>query len=177
MALYRQTGGDIRRRNDIYYVVWRICLTAEDAKAVTYLGIDAAALYARWLRPWMGNIFAVVLALIILNNGVLANISYFYMHSSYERSYATALEMTTRMHMIADDEIERIAIVGAGDKSDAVILGYDEPSSHAHILTGRLRSDLMYDREHIDHFLMGVWPAKDSMRLRNGVLIIKIGQY
>ena len=24
---------------------------------------------------------------------------------------------------------------------------------------------------------MGVWPAKDSMRLRNGVLIIKIGQY
>ena len=152
----------------------------------------------------MGNIFAVVLALIILNNGVLANISYFYMHSSYERSYATALEMTTRMHMIADDdEIERIAIVGAGDKSDAVILGYDEPSSHAHILTGRLRSDLMYDREHIYHFLegvlgvdfrfasneecaelaeqpdvadMGVWPAKDSMRLRNGVLIIKIGQ-
>lgn len=189
----------------LYYVVWRICLTAEDAKAVTYLGIDAAALYARWLRPWMGNIFAVVLALIILNNGVLANISYFYMHSSYERSYATALEMTTRMHMIADDdEIERIAIVGAGDKSDAVILGYDEPSSHAHILTGRLRSDLMYDREHIYHFLegvlgvdfrfasneecaelaeqpdvadMGVWPAKDSMRLRNGVLIIKIGQY
>lgn len=169
------------------------------------LPVFAAALFARWLRPWMGNIFAVVLALIILNNGVLANISYFYMHSSYERSYATALEMTTRMHMIADDdEIERIAIVGAGEKSDAVILGYDEPSSHAHILTGRLRSDLMYDREHIYHFLegvlgvdfrfasneecaelaeqpdvadMGVWPAKDSMRLCNGVLIIKIGQY
>lgn len=166
--------------------------------------IFTAVIFDRHLSSISGNALALLLALIVFNNGVLANISYRYMHDSYERSYATATEMATRMHMLADDdEIREIAVVGSAAKTSETLLGSTAPSDRARVLTSHLQSDLLSDRYRIYYFFsdvlgiefrftseeecaelecapavreMGVWPARDAMLLRDGVLIIKIGE-
>lgn len=166
--------------------------------------IFTAVIFDRYAPARIGKVLTVFLAVMMINNGLIANISYLYMEKCYERSYATALEMTTRMHMMADDdEISRIAVVGAGSRSAATALGADEPSARARVLTSHLQSDLLSDKYRVYYFFsnilgvefpftseegcaalenddavraMGVWPARDSMVLRDGVLIIKIGE-
>lgn len=83
------------------------------------------------------------------------------------------------------------------------MLGTTFPSDRAHVLTCYLQSDLLSDRYRMYYFFsdvlgiefrftseeacselecapavreMGVWPARDAMLLRDGVLIIKIGE-
>lgn len=166
--------------------------------------IFTTVIFDKYLSNMFGNMLALLLAMIIVNNGLLANISYFYMDKCYEKTYATALEMTTRMHLIADDDdIRKIAVVGSADKSIATMLGETEPSSRARVLTSYLQSDLLSDKYRVYYFFsevlgiefpfmsedecaelecdsavreMGVWPARDAMILRDGVLIIKIGE-
>lgn len=166
--------------------------------------IFTAVIFDRYLSNTLGNILALLLALIIVNNGLLANISYFYMDMCYEKTCATALEMTMRMHMTADDEeIREIAIIGSAAKTSETLLGDTAPSLRARVLTSRLQSDLLSDKYRVYYFFsevlgvefpftsedgctelerdpeicaMGVWPARDAMILRDGVLIIKIGE-
>lgn len=47
--------------------------------------IFTAVIFDRYLSSTFGNILALLLALIIINNGLLANISYFYMVKCYEK--------------------------------------------------------------------------------------------
>lgn len=66
----------------------------------------------KWLRSDRRWITAILLAAIAFNNGIIANKFYYYMNLCYERSYATALEVQTRIHMVDDGSIKAVAFIG-----------------------------------------------------------------
>lgn len=74
--------------------------------------IFIAVLSERWLKPGKSTIVAVVLFAIVWNNGITANKFYYYMNLCYERSYATAVEMQTRIHLADDGTATSVAWLG-----------------------------------------------------------------
>lgn len=139
-----------------------------------------------------------LLALIIFNYGIQANICYFLLDRSYEATYATGIEMISRIHLI-DDDIEDVAFVGdiAGDVCWDTT-GY---GTKAHLLSSCLEQNLLFNQDHAIRFLnntfncnyssvsveqlkeleqsdavkqMGNWPETDSMKMLGSTLVIKL---
>ena len=77
--------------------------------------ILVAVIAERWIKPKLSSVLALLLVVIILNNGVSANKFYYYMNKTYERTYATVLEMQTRIHLLDDGTIKYIAFIGSSD--------------------------------------------------------------
>ena len=71
-----------------------------------------AVLCERWIKPKLSSVMALLLALIVVNNGITANKFYYFMNSTYEKTYATVVEMQTRIHLLDDGTIKYIAFVG-----------------------------------------------------------------
>ena len=85
----------------------------EQSICVCYILI--AVLCERWIKPKLSNVMALLLSIIILNNGITANKFYYYMNRTYEMTYATVLEMQTRIHLLDDGTIKYIAFIGSSD--------------------------------------------------------------
>ncbi len=81
-------------------------------QSVCLLYILCGVLANRWLKPGKSDIVALLLAVIIFNNGVTANMMYQYMHRCYEESYATGVEIATHIHLLDDGTQKEIVIVG-----------------------------------------------------------------
>ena len=81
-------------------------------QSVCLLYILCGVLANRWLKPGKSDIAALLLAVIIFNNGVTANMMYQYMHRCYEESYATGVEIATHIHLLDDGTQKEIVIVG-----------------------------------------------------------------
>ncbi len=81
-------------------------------QSVCLLYIFAGILAARWVKPGKSDAAALLLAVIIFNNGVTANMMYQYMHRCYEESYATGVEIATHIHLLDDGTRKGIVIVG-----------------------------------------------------------------
>ena len=84
-------------------------------QSVVILYVFTAVLYERYGQQIGHRIDSVVLALlaaIVLNNSVAANMSYAYMDLCYERTYAAAVELNTRIHMLDDGTQKHVAICG-----------------------------------------------------------------
>jgi hypothetical protein len=69
------------------------------------------------VEGWMGkrikNLACVLLLVTVINNVLMANVSYFYMEKSYERTYAEGIEIMDRVYDLQEHhEIERIAVIG-----------------------------------------------------------------
>lgn len=77
--------------------------------------ILAAVLAARWITPKKSDLIALLLGLIIFNNAITANMVYFYMHRCYEKSYATAVEIASHIHLLDDGTLESVMVVGVTD--------------------------------------------------------------
>lgn len=75
--------------------------------------ILVAVLCERWLKPGKRAVATALLFAIIWNNGIIANKFYYYMNLCYERSYATAVEMQTRIHLADDGTAKSVAWVGS----------------------------------------------------------------
>ena len=89
----------------------------EQSMCICYILI--AVICERWIKPKWRSVVALILAVIILNNGITANKFYYYMNLTYEKTYATVLEMQTRIHLLDDGTIKYIAFIGSTD-------GYDD---------------------------------------------------
>lgn len=140
----------------------------------------------------------LLFGVIIFNYGLQANICYYLMDKEYEISYATGLEMLTRIHLL-DEDVQDIAFVG----SIAVDASWDgtEFGAKAHLLSSCLEQTLLFDQEHAALFLnhtfncdytlvaskelarleksdavkqMGNWPDRDSMKMFGDTLVIKL---
>lgn len=74
--------------------------------------ILVAVLCERWLKPGKRAVATALLFAIIWNNGIIANKFYYYMNLCYERSYAAAVEMQTRIHLADDGTAKSVAWVG-----------------------------------------------------------------
>lgn len=158
-------------------------------------------LYEKHLKIKPANVVASLMALIIFNNLLIANISYFYMQKTYETSYATATEIVHCIHDKEDElEFESIAIVGG-----LKIPGDDwRRRELAMVYTmSELSRNLIFDSFHTKSFLLNVlseeytyaeddvvevleekeevrsmpcWPSRECMALVDNVLVIKLGE-
>lgn len=167
-------------------------------QSVCVLYIFAAILFGSEYTTRLFKPVRLLLIVIIFNYGIQANICYYLMNKEYETSYATGVEMMSRIHLM-DEEIRNIAFVGniAGDVSWDIT----EYKDKAHLLSSCLEQTLVFDHEHAIRFLnntfdseymsvtteelkkleksetvksMGKWPAKDSMKMFGDTLVIKL---
>lgn len=127
-------------------------------QCLTILFIFTAVLFETWAKPFIREMVGLLLAVVVLVNGLMANISYFYMDLCYERTYAQAVEMLVDIHDLQDQyEFERIAVVG--NIPDYGWKNYDQengsilPSGQIQLLSNLLERTLLLDAEHTVLFL------------------------
>lgn len=165
--------------------------------------IFAVVLIERWCKPRFSDLAGILAALMIFNNAIQANISYYYMDRCYERSYAAAVEMIHRVRPLAEESgAKQIAV--AGKLLDDVRLMNNEEQRYLPLLSVVLDSNLLYDHIHIqlmmqetfglkipfmeneEAFLlsqtdevaqMGIWPAMDSVQVVGDTIVIKIDDF
>lgn len=165
--------------------------------AVFYIWI--AILIAKWFKLRLRNISIAILIGIVFNFGIEANIAYYLMERCYEATYATASEMLMRLHMMDEENVKKVAIVG--NLASEVSWDTSEIGNRIHILAGGLEQNLLYDQQHTYLFLsntfdfkyeivsekellaiedwdevqaMNSWPAPDSVKIVDGIAVIKL---
>ena len=128
-------------------------------QSLTILFVFAALMFERWSKKYLKNIAGAFLLVIVLNNALMANISYFYMNFCYERTYADGLEMILEIHDMQNmHEVDKIAVIGnrlaevQWEIVDAVSGGVS-PAGKIHMLSGLIETNLLIDHEHTVPFL------------------------
>lgn len=162
------------------------------------LYIFATILFERYLSAKWSNLTGMLLAVIILNYGIQANIAYYHLNDCYESTYAMGTEMIARVHML-DTESQKIAVIG--NRYDEVRLNNTAQPNPSPFLSQPLETDLLYDQKHVVRFLnhtfhcdlnavtpeerrrlintdavmeMGAWPASDSVQVIDDTIVIKL---
>lgn len=87
-------------------------------QSICLLYILTAVLLDRWVKPRYSSPAALFLAVIILHNGITANLFYQYVHRCYERSYGIGVEIATRIHLLDHGDITSVMVVGETDWFD-----------------------------------------------------------
>lgn len=102
------------------------------------------------------EILALLTIIMIFNNAINANISYFYMNQAYSKSYAIGLEIVSRVQMI-------------GSNYKVIVPGnlYDETSIHStsynysrNLLSHLLETNLVKDEVHTLKFINNTFDVK-----------------
>ena len=128
-------------------------------QSLTLLFVLTAILYEQWAMPAVKNAVCLLLLVIVFNNTLMANISYFYMNLCYERTYAEGIEMMSEIHDLQDIyTFDKIAVVGTRSydvqyESIDPDTGRMQPTGSIHMLSGLLEKSLLYDSEHTIRFL------------------------
>ena len=146
------------------------CFTSDSVKyrammlqSLTLLFVLTAVLYERWAKPAAKDAVCLFLILVLFNNALMANISYFYMNLCYEYTYAEGSEMMVRIHTLQEQyDFEKIAVVGTRlqevqhedfDSETHKMLN----TGKIHILSGLLEKTLLFDSEHTVRFLQATF--------------------
>ena len=121
----------------------------------TLLFVLAAVLFEKWAKPKAKDLVCLLLVLMVFNNALIANISYFYLHFCYERTYAESVEMMIDIHDLQDEyEFDKIAVIGSRiddlrheniDPETGKILGVGK----FHILSRIMQKSLLFDSVHV----------------------------
>ncbi len=132
-------------------------------QGLTVLFILTGVIFEKWGRSISRNAIGILLALIIFNNALMANISYFYLNLCNERTYAEGLEMTMEIHDM-EDEYSFNTIAFVGNRLEEVmqqnIKSNSNPpiiSDRNHILNGLLTTTLLYDPEHTMKYIKEIF--------------------
>lgn len=130
-------------------------------QSFTLLFILTALLYEKWSKTAVKNSICLLLILIVFHNSLMANISYFYMNLSYERTYADGLEMMIDIHNLQDThEFDKIAVIGHRftemsfqnkhiDKETNEIT----PFGKIYVLSARFEKSMLYEPALVTQFL------------------------
>lgn len=170
--------------------------------SIYVLFLYAVILFDKYFSPKWSTAAAVFLFVIAFNFSIIANISYYHMNKSYEKSYATGLQMVTRMQALPEIE-DATELVFVGNSLPDVAYGGSEPSSKIHLLALGLEEDMLYDNVHAYLFLkevfamsldtvssneverwedlpevsdMGIWPSADSVKIIGHTVVIKLAE-
>ncbi|MCD7950927.1 MAG: glucosyltransferase domain-containing protein [Erysipelotrichaceae bacterium] len=98
-----------------YFASSDVTYSAREEQSICLIFILAAVLAERWLTPKWSSAVGIILAAIIINNSVTANVFYYYMNRCNQKTYATAIEISTRVHELDDGTITSIVIIGGLD--------------------------------------------------------------
>ena len=91
----------------------KIVYGARMLQSMSILYILAAIIYERWCKPLTKNLFCLFLIVLLWNNALIANICYFHMNESYERSYAEGAEMMREIRELDEQyDFDKIAVLG-----------------------------------------------------------------
>ena len=132
-------------------------------QSLTLLYVLTAVLYERWAKPITKNAVCLFLILIVFNNSLMANISYFYMNLCYERTYAEGVEMMAEIHDLQDEyEFDKIAVVGTRifevqHNNIDPETGNIQITGKIHMLSGLLEKTLLYDSDHTTKYLQATF--------------------
>ena len=132
-------------------------------QSLTLLFVLTALLYERWVRVTAKNVVCLFLILVVFNNALMANISYFYMNLCYERTYAEGVEMMTEIHDFQDEyEFDKIAVVGTriDDVKQENIdpeTGKMQISGKIPILSTKVERTLLFDSDHTTRYLQATF--------------------
>ena len=167
--------------------------------SVIVMYIFAIILFDRWVHPKWSTVFGFFMAIMMFNNAIIANISYFYLEKCAQKSMLMGMQIVERIN--EEDEFEAIAFVG--NRIQEASLSGVFPAQKIQYLTNVLETDLLYEhsiaykylsttfdfkiaklpdyqlkilKEHPMVSQMGVWPAEDSVQVIDGVLVIKLAE-
>ena len=164
--------------------------------------IYCAILFDRFLGAIESNIVGIMLGLIVVNNAIMANILYFALDRNNTETLAVATEMIIRIHEIEDETpFDKIAIVNDEQKLNYNDAKLSDITKDYYLLLRAVDKNLLLDQKHISLYLshtfnfdipfvsndehdiieqnpeideMAAWPSKDSMRVIDDVLVIKL---
>ena len=85
-------------------------------QSVVLLFLFTGVLCERWAGPALKQGVLLLLIAVFFHNSVMANVCYTYLDRSYEKSYATMVELSTRIHLEDDGTAKYIAFVGTFDR-------------------------------------------------------------
>ncbi len=91
-----------------YGVVYNIRME----QSLCLLYVLTVVLYDRFANVRPADAAAILIAVCIVENALVANLYYYYMNLAYEKGYATAIEVSSRIHMIDDGSAKYIAVIG-----------------------------------------------------------------
>lgn len=128
-------------------------------ESLALIFVLGAIIYERWVKPSAKDIIAILLTIIVFNNALMANVSYFYMNLSYERTYAEGIEMMSRIYELKDEyEFDKFAVLGNIDyeianESIDPEMGVVQAKAKTHMLARHVRTTLLFNENHISSFL------------------------
>ena len=102
------------------------------------------------------ELLTLISIIMICNNAVNANISYFYMNQEYYKSYATGLEMVSRVQMIGSN----YKVLVLGDLADEKLISSNSYNYSNHLLNQLLEINLLFDQEHTLKFINNTFDVK-----------------
>lgn len=135
-----------------YFVSPGVTYFTRMLQSVALLYLFAGVLWQRVGGKIGRKVVFLLLAAVIWNQTVMANVCYLYLDRSYEQSYADAQEIATRIHMEDDGTVKYVAFVGfldtisEEDYQDDAKLGTLGPLKLVY------KAELQYD-EHIILFM------------------------
>lgn len=162
--------------------------------SIVILYIFSIELANRYFNIRMSDLYALLIVIIIFNNSIQANISYYVMDKCNMTTYSTAIDLKLRIESI-DSSINKIMIVG--DRINVYI-----EDKKIHHFTHMLENDILYDEEHTISYLNNVlnmdlenisekqreeilknevldsmecYPSKNCIKIINDVIVIKYG--
>lgn len=165
--------------------------------------IFALILFDKWVDTKRSTLFGLFLSVVVFNFAVMANISYFYLEKCYEKTEYMGHRMMEQIDDLwyGEQEITGIAFIGSRDM--AVTISDTPPGSRIHMLSASIEADFLYDHAHAYNWLqekygmdipsasvaqreylethekiqeMGTWPAKSSVSIIDGILVIKLAE-
>lgn len=95
-----------------YFVSPGVTYFTRMLQSVALLYLFTGVLWQREGGKAAKEIVFLLLAAVVWNQTVMANVCYLYLDRSYEQSYADAQEMATRIHMEDDGTVKYVAFVG-----------------------------------------------------------------
>ena len=138
-------------------------------QSISLLFILTVVLFEEWSCHIGKNAVCLFLILITANNALMTNISYYYMHQAYERSYAEALEMMIRIHEVEEEyDPDNMAILGTRwgemyfETTDPVTGGMPQEGK-TYILTSNLESTILLDPEHVIRFMQNTFGLQGQL--------------
>lgn len=102
------------------------------------------------------ELLALISIIMICNNAINANISYFYMNQEYSKSYATGLEIVSRVQMIGSN----YKVLVLGDLADEKLISSNSYNYSNHLLNQLLETNLLFDEEHTLKFINNTFDVK-----------------
>lgn len=160
----------------------------------------AVVLADRYMPEWFGNAYLFFNIVLIFNFGLIDNIGYYNLNLCWEQTYAAAVQMQDRLQQLEGyEDAEEVMIIGTlqlknGNRRDWIMdrippmIGVEDVNLMRNQdfivsilnndlgmvldgVNGEMREELLESKTVQE---MGCWPAADSVRMVDGVMVMKL---